>query len=79
MIDDHTAIRVWEPRRVGHRKRLRPPAGPFDPPGAQNLDVIRFSFSGTVEPANEHVAVGALDDARTMVVPVLEWEDQLTP
>jgi hypothetical protein len=29
-----------------------------------------------MEPTNQHVTIGAFDDARTMIVPVFQWKNQ---
>ena len=40
-------------------------------------DIVGGAFAGAVEPADQQVAVGQLDDRGRMVVPLLQRKDQL--
>ncbi len=48
-----------------------------DPARAVDDHVVGRAFTRAVEPRNEEVAVGQLDDRGRVVVPVLQREDQL--
>ena len=76
-IDEHRRVGVGIAGGVGEQEGLAPPRRTFLQARAADHDIVGGALAGAVEPVDEQVAVGRLDDHRGVVVPVLEREDQL--
>jgi hypothetical protein len=78
-INKHRAIGVGIAGRIGHCKARRPLLCAFAQARTFDLNIVGGTFARAVKPTDEQVAVRAFDDARSVVVPMFEREDQLGP
>lgn len=75
-IDEHRAVGVGIVEGVGHGETFAPSLGTLFEAGAFDLHVVSGAFAGALEPADEEVAIGLLDDAGSVAVPMFGREDK---